>query len=264
MGLKDVHLADCVSKPELLWGDIFLFIIIILNLAVFSFGGSGVLCTVLHGCRQLRPRAAGKLFLWLLACASSAPAEATSLEWELRGWVGRGWGTAGWVALGPGRQGGWYIQLPGNNGALTLACPLPLVRVASGEWEDSSWRSIQTKGWAHLSALCPPSQHTPWQSSYSASKVMPGNATWQRSIRVGRPPMWSFHTWDHKPCINILFLGWIFNLYYLWSLLFSCRRVSQRSDSGSQGCFCALGSALRPPGEINWVQLKERSIVWWA
>lgn len=40
MNPKDVHLADCVSKPELLRGGIFLFITIV---AVFSFGGSGVL-----------------------------------------------------------------------------------------------------------------------------------------------------------------------------------------------------------------------------
>lgn len=40
MNPKDVHLADRVSKPELLRGGIFLFITIV---AVFSFGGSGVL-----------------------------------------------------------------------------------------------------------------------------------------------------------------------------------------------------------------------------
>lgn len=44
MGPKDVHLADRVSKPELPRGEIFLFIIIVLNLAVFSFGGSGGRC----------------------------------------------------------------------------------------------------------------------------------------------------------------------------------------------------------------------------
>lgn len=43
MGPKDVHLANCVSKPELLQEEIFLFIIIVLNLAVFSSGDSGVL-----------------------------------------------------------------------------------------------------------------------------------------------------------------------------------------------------------------------------
>lgn len=45
MGPKDVHLANCVSKPELPWGEIFLFIMIVLNLAVISFGGSGGLCS---------------------------------------------------------------------------------------------------------------------------------------------------------------------------------------------------------------------------
>lgn len=47
MGPKDVHLADCASKPPLPWGEIFffLFIIIVLNLAVISFGGSGRLCS---------------------------------------------------------------------------------------------------------------------------------------------------------------------------------------------------------------------------
>lgn len=40
-----MHLAECVSKPELLRGESFLFIITVLNLAVFSFGGSGVLCS---------------------------------------------------------------------------------------------------------------------------------------------------------------------------------------------------------------------------
>ena len=45
MGPKDMHLANCVSKPRLPWGEIFLFIIIVLNLAVFSFGGLGVPCS---------------------------------------------------------------------------------------------------------------------------------------------------------------------------------------------------------------------------
>lgn len=44
-GPKDVHLANCVSKPELLWEEIFLFIIIVLNMAVFSSGDSSVLCS---------------------------------------------------------------------------------------------------------------------------------------------------------------------------------------------------------------------------
>lgn len=45
MGPKDVHLADRVSKSELRQGKLFLFIIIVLNLAMFPFGGSGVLCS---------------------------------------------------------------------------------------------------------------------------------------------------------------------------------------------------------------------------
>lgn len=92
MSPKDVHLADCVSKPELLRGEIFLFLMIVLNLAVFSYAG------VLNICRQLRPSVAGKLFLWLLACASFAAAEATSLKGKSRGRVwgeGRGWSAEG-------------------------------------------------------------------------------------------------------------------------------------------------------------------------
>lgn len=45
MSPKDVHLADCVSKPELPWGEVFLFGIIVLNPAGISFGGPGVLCS---------------------------------------------------------------------------------------------------------------------------------------------------------------------------------------------------------------------------
>ena len=44
-GPEDMHLANCVSRPRLLWEEIFLFIIPALNLAMFSCGGSGVLCS---------------------------------------------------------------------------------------------------------------------------------------------------------------------------------------------------------------------------
>lgn len=66
MGPKDGHLVHCVSHPELLRGEIFLFIMIVLNLAVFSCGGS-LYSEAEHLQTVKFSRAAGNLFLGLVA-----------------------------------------------------------------------------------------------------------------------------------------------------------------------------------------------------
>lgn len=126
-----MHLADCMSKPELLRGESFLFIIITLNLAAFSFGGSGVLCssvvehlqTVKASCsRNVISMAAG--LYTLCSCRSGLPrgeVEGMGLgrgrRWSTEG--GRGhWGLAG--------RGQWCVQLTRTRARSHFSCGIDL------------------------------------------------------------------------------------------------------------------------------------------
>lgn len=106
---------------------------------------------LLNICRQLRPRAAGTLFLWLLGCARFAAAEAASLEGKLRGWV---WGgeEAG-AQREEGGVGAWQAGASGVSSSPGLGHdPISPVGLTSGEWQASCWSAHAAKD---LSALSP-------------------------------------------------------------------------------------------------------------
>lgn len=108
---------------------------------------------VLNMCRQLRPSAAGTLFLWLLGCAHCTAAEAASLEGKLRGEPGEG------AEAGAQREEGCIGARQagaggtGAGGASGLGhAPVPPVGLTSGEWQEV-WSVCVVKDWAFLSAV---------------------------------------------------------------------------------------------------------------
>lgn len=97
MGPKNMHLANRVSKPRLPWGEIFLVIIIVLNLAVFSFGGFGVLCSSVKHLQRVQAWCSRKMI-----SVAAGLGKLCSCRSDLRGGKGKG------MSLGRGR--GWSIE----------------------------------------------------------------------------------------------------------------------------------------------------------
>lgn len=86
MTLKMCTWLGCVSNPELLPGETFLFIMIVLNLAAFSCGGGGGLC---NGAEHLQTVKASCSRKFISGAAGQRRPAAVEV-----GWVGAGLGGA--------------------------------------------------------------------------------------------------------------------------------------------------------------------------